>query len=76
MLHNVDEYINCVHNIVCGYFLDPKVDSILYELVKTYKSIGIQKLVGDTKILTEKYNIFKTVSDYINKYLNPSKHNF
>ena len=52
MLHNVDEYINCVHNIVCGYFLDPKVDSILYELVKTYKSIGIQKLVGDTKMVT------------------------
>ena len=52
MLHDVDEYINCVHNIVCGYFLDPKVESILYELVKTYKSIGIQKLVGDTKMVT------------------------
>ena len=26
--------------------------------------------------LTEKYNVLKTVSDYINEYLNPSKHNF
>ena len=56
---------------------------------KLNKSIGIQKLVGDTKmitvvakplnsnlsdakkkeILTERYNILKIVSDYINEYL-------
>ena len=28
------------------------------------------------EILTERYNILKTVSDNINEYLNPSKHNF
>ena len=28
------------------------------------------------KILTKRYNILKTISDYINQYLNPSKHSF
>ena len=36
-LHNVDEYINWLDNIVSGCLPDPKVDSTLYELVKTYQ---------------------------------------
>ena len=28
------------------------------------------------EILTERYNILKIMSNYINKHLNPSKHNF
>ena len=34
-LHNVDEYINWLDNIVSACLPDPKVDSTLYELAKT-----------------------------------------
>ena len=36
-LHNVDEYINWLDNIVSACLPDPKVDSTLCELVKTYQ---------------------------------------
>ena len=36
-LHNVDEYINWLDNVVSACWPDPKVDSTLYELVKTYQ---------------------------------------
>ena len=108
-LHNVDEYINWLDNVVNACWPDPKVDSTLYELVKTYqidrysktcrrykndncrfhfgRFFTDQKIVAkplnsnlsDAKkeeILTERNNIMKTVSDYINEYLNSSKHNF
>ena len=105
----MDEYINWLGNIVSACLPDPKVDSTLYELVKTYQihrhsktcrrykndncrfHLGrfftdrtvvakpLNSNLSDAKrkeILTERYNILKTVSDYINEYLNPSKHNF
>ena len=34
-VHNVDEYINWLDNIVSACLPDPKVDSTLYELLKT-----------------------------------------
>ena len=105
----MDEYVNWLDNIVSGCLPDPKVDSTLYELVKTYQihrhSKTCRRYKNDNcrfhfgrfftdrtivakplnfnlndaekkEILTERYNILKTVSDYINEYLNPSKHNF
>ena len=106
-LHNVDEYVNWLDNIVSACFPYPKVDFTLYELVKTYQihrhsktcrkndncrfhfgqfftgRTTVPKLVNsdlsDVKkkeILTERYNILNIVSDRINEYLNPSKHNF
>ena len=108
-LHNVDEYNNWLENTISACLPDPKVDSTLYELVKTYqihqhsktcrrykndnccflfgrfftdKTIVAKPLnsnLSDAKkkeILTERSNILKTVSDYINEYLNPSKHYF
>ena len=103
------EYINWLDNIVSVCLSDPKVDSTLYELVKTYQihwhSETCRKYKNDNcrfhfgqfftdrtivakplnsnlsdakkkETLTERYNILKTVSDYINEYLNLSKDNF
>ena len=36
-LHNADEYINWLDNMVSEYFPNFKVDFTVYELVKTYK---------------------------------------
>ena len=36
-LHNVDEYITWLDNIDSACLLDLKIDSTLYELVKTYQ---------------------------------------
>ena len=108
-LYNVDEYITWLDNVDSTCLLDLKIDSTLYELVKTYQihrhSKTCRKYKSDNcrfhfgrfftdrtivakprnsnlsdpkkkEILTERYNILKTISDCINEYLNPSKHNF
>ena len=108
-LHNVDEYINCLDNIISACLSDLKVNFTLYELVRTYhihphsktfrrykndncrfhfgrfftdRAIVAKPLnanLSDAKrkeILTKRYNVLKIVSDYINEYLIPPKHNF
>ena len=54
-LHNVDECMNRLDNIVSACLPDAKVDSISKLIMNWWKltrSIGIQKLVGDTKMIT------------------------